>query len=140
MRGEPLQHGGAALLRAHAGRKRDQALRRHRGELGVGAGNARVGDLVPDPHLGHVRRDGRDGAAGLEAERQRERELVLAGALVDVDVVDPRRVDLDDRLAGLGRGLGNIFEAQDFGAAGRGDADRFHAGILREVGIDARGL
>ena len=132
MCGHPLEHRGRALLRLEPRRQDDQTLRGDGGVLRVGAGHTRVGDLVAHFHLGHARADGGHGAARLEPERQRQVELVEAAALVDVDVVEPRRVDLDDRFAWLGRGLGHVLVLERLGTAGSVDANGLHRGDLRE--------
>src|SRR3989442_3906328 len=120
----------------HALRQHHEPRRRHRRVLRVRAGHARVGDLVAAFPLGDAGTHGRHGAARFEAERERHLELVEAAALIDVDEVHPGRVDLDDRLARFGLGLGGVLELHDVGTAGRVDSDRFHAGPPGRVGVE----
>ena len=55
------------------------------------------------------------------------RSFVLAVAIVDVDVVDTRRRDLDEHLAGLRFGLGHLAEMQHVGTARAFDRYCLHA-------------
>src|SRR4029450_9287588 len=84
----------------------------------------------------HVRADGGDGAARFQAEGHRQGQLVLARALINIDVVDASGVDLHRGLAGLRRGLRRVLVAQNLWPAWRADSNRFHEGTSR--GISAR--
>src|SRR5207244_343025 len=77
-------------------------------------------------HVAHARAHRRDRAPGLLTEDERRLHRVQPGALIHVDVVDPGRVDLHERLPRPWGGLGHVRVAQYFGPAGRLDSDRFH--------------
>src|SRR5471032_460500 len=53
----------------------------------------------------------------------------MAGALVDIDEVDARRFHPHQRLTLGGLGRGELVELEDFGTAGRVDANGFHARV-----------
>src|SRR5205823_2614039 len=71
-------------------------------------------------------------APRIRAIWQRRSPTPPAAALVDVDVVEPRRVDLDDGFARLGRGLGHVLVLERLGTAGSVDANGLHRDDLRE--------
>src|SRR6185503_9278387 len=67
-----------------------------------------------------------DHPRALEPEAIGQRILVEAGALIDVDEVDPGRLDPDESLAVGGLGGGHLLELHGFGTAELVDADRAH--------------
>jgi len=67
-----------------------------------------------------------DIIARLAAQDDWHRHLVQAGPVIDVDEVDPRGLDADERLARPGRGVRNLLVAQRLVAAGRVDANGLH--------------
>ena len=77
----------------------DQAVGGHHPLLGVAADGAGVGAAVADLEVGHAGADRHDLAGTLRARHERQRHLVEARALVDVDVVDADRVLLEPHLA-----------------------------------------
>src|SRR3972149_4129841 len=84
---------------------------------------------APSPPL-HLRPSGArlgDDAPAFHAERDGELGLVEAGAVVHIDVVEPRRFELHHRLAGRRLRIGNILQGEHLGPAESLDADRFHA-------------
>src|SRR5439155_8854529 len=105
-----------------------QTVGRNGGLLGVRTTHARVGYLVADLHVLDAGGDRDDRAGTLHAERGRQVRLVESGAEIDVDVIQSGRVDLDDSLARLGRGLGGVLVAQGLGASGSVYANGFHGG------------
>src|SRR5687768_3800021 len=126
VRGHALQHHRGALTRCQSRRQHEQLRRRHAGVLRVRARDAGVRDLVADLDVAHVRAHGGHGAAGFHPECRWQLRLVLAGAEVDVDVVDPGGVDLHDRFARLRRRLRRVFVAKGVGTARRMYANGFH--------------
>src|SRR5206468_12108441 len=90
------------------------------------------GHPVAGPEILDLSAHGLDRPGALLADGEGEGgDLVEAGPVVDVDEVDPRRLDADDRLAGAGSRIGNLFIPEHLGAAGLVDANGFHGpGIL----------
>ena len=82
---------------------------------------------------GHVVADGRDRAAHLHAEHERQFPRVLPRPEVGVDVVDADRVGLDQHLIGAGGGLRPLDVLQNLGTTGLGDFDCVHVTIIPGV-------
>src|SRR5207244_5658474 len=81
---------------------------------------------VTRPPLGHVRSTRRHRSPRFHTEGERRRCLVLSATKVNVDVVEPGGVDLDDRLTRLRGGLRRVFVAPRFLTAGVMYAHGFH--------------
>jgi hypothetical protein len=120
-------------LEHHAGRgvERDalgqphHVLRRHHTLLAVAARRvAGVGGAVAGLEVRDTLAHGLDDAGTFHAQRERQRVLVQARALVDVDVVQPRGVVADADLARARLAHRQVDELQLFGATVGGDLDR----------------
>jgi hypothetical protein len=86
---------------------------------------------------GHAGTDRAHDPRALGAGDERGRERVGAYAVVDVDVVDPRRRNVDAQLTGTGFGSGQVLGHQHLGAAGFLDEYCTHVCLLLERGGDA---
>ena len=127
MRGHPLQHGGGGAFRLEPLRERHQARRRD-GLMGsVGAHRSCPGDAIARFEVAHALAHRLHRARAFLPGDERQRHLVGAAALVDVDEIDPRRLHAHQDLARLGLRRGKVLKLHLFGAALRLYADRFHA-------------
>ena len=137
LRGQALEEDRARSLIVDAVGHRDGALGRHDDLRGVpGTGDHRPRDVVTFTHLttGDAGADGAHDPRALGADDERGRERVGAGAVVDVDEVDPRRGHVDAQLTRAGVGAGQVLGYQHLGAAGFVDEYRTHARLLLERG------
>ena len=112
-------------------RARPPRGRRAAGALGVGAEGAAPGHPVPLAPRGDARPHRDDGAGALHARDERERVRVETGPVVDVDEVEAGGLDADHDLAGAGRGVGDVGETQDFGAAEAVHSNGLHGNTSR---------
>src|SRR5262249_53406310 len=124
--GHPLEHGGGSLPGSDAVGQRDEPRGRRLGLLGVGPLHAGPGHAVAGRHLPHPVAHALHGPRPLLAGGEGGGDLVEAGPMVDVDEVDPRRLDPHDGLPRARGGIGDLFVAQHLGAAVLVDADGFH--------------
>ena len=70
--------------------------------------------------------DGDHHAGAFLPERERQRARIRARAVIDVDEVDAGRLDVDQRLAGAERRLGDVLETENLGPACLVKANRLH--------------
>ena len=128
VRGHPLQHDGRADACTDAARQWHQLARGHDRILGVRAERAGPGDAIAGPHLAHLLARRHHGARAFLAERRRQRDLVEAGALVDVDEVDAARLEPDERFTSARMRDGNRLDAKRVGSADGVHAHGAHRG------------
>ncbi len=126
MRGHALQHGGGSCFKIHGVGQRYQAGGGHGRIFRVGAAMHGVGDAVAGFDFGHIRPHGLDHARGLVAGSEWQIGLVKSGAEVNVDEVDARRGNFDERLFGSRRRDGRVDELQFFRATGLRNTNQFH--------------
>ena len=86
---------------------------------------AGIGNPVAHRHLGHARADRQHGAGRFHAQRGRQRGLVQPGAEIDVDIVQPHRAMLHQRLTRCRIGRGHILPTHHIGAAMGVNSNRF---------------
>src|SRR6185436_5257856 len=135
LRGHALQQDRGRSLVVDAGGDGDRPPSRDDNLLRVpGAGHHRPGDVVTHLEPGHAVANGADHAGALRADDERGLEGVSAGAVVDVDVVDPRRGHVDAQLTRAGLGGGQVLDHQYLGAAGFLDEYRTHERLLLVTG------
>ena len=98
-------------------------------------GSDRIGgdDSITDVDDGHVVTDRRHRSAHLAAGDVRQLPRVGPGAEIDVDVVHPDGIGLDEHFAGAGGGNRFLDVAQDLGTACLGDFDSVHVTIIPVV-------
>lgn len=121
LRGQALEEDRARSLIVDAVGHRDGALGRHDDLRGVpGTGDHRPPDVVTFTHLttGDAGADGAHDPRALGADDERGRERVGAGAVVDVDDVDPRRGHVDAQLTRAGSGQGRSWVTSTSGQPG----------------------
>ena len=87
---------------------------------------------MPTPAIAYLTRT-------FHAEGERQRQLVQAGAVVGVDVVQAGSAVLQPDLAGAGRADLDLFPFHLVGAAGFVDADRVYHGVWTFFGSIRRG-
>ena len=121
-----LQHHGGGVFCIKSLGNLNQTVGRYGGVLGVGALRAGIGHAVAYADVRHVRADGRDYTRAFLPVSEGQLGRIQTAAKVDVDEVDPRRVDLNDRLIRLRARLGNVHVLQDFGATMFEDTNSFH--------------
>ena len=93
LRRQALEHHRRAGLVGNRTRQLEEEFRVDVALLGVGAGRTGVGDAIAGLEPFHGRPDLHDFARALAARRERQaRRRIEAGALIDVDKVDPDRV------------------------------------------------
>ena len=98
VRGEALQDRGGGEARIHPRGKRDGAVGRHEGVLGVPSDQALRHDPVTDTAGGDAFADLLHHAGRLAAERDRQGSLVESLPMVHIDEVDSGRLDPDQHL------------------------------------------
>ncbi len=134
VRGHALQHGGGGLAQLEARGNLHQKVRRHRGVFGVAATRHGPGDVIASSQSTDTFAESFDGTRAFHAQHGGERNLVKAGALIDVDKIHARRGELHQYLAGGGFGLRQIAVTEDAGVAVLFDENSFHVSrILRLV-------
>ena len=126
VRRHPLQHGRSGGREIDVIRQFDQNMSGYGGVFGVGAAAHRVGDTVAGFEAGHFGAHRFDNAGGLVAGGERQIGLVEAHAEVNVDEVDARGRDLNQRLFGSGNRHGDIDKPQFFRSAGLRYLYRLH--------------
>src|SRR5262249_35925892 len=124
----PLEHAGGGVFWAAAGGARGARVGRPPPLLRITADGARVGTPVADLEVGHPGPDGDDLAGPLRSRHERQRHLVEAGALIDVDEIDADGVLLEPHLAGTRCGHLHAFPLHHLRAACLVDADRVDHG------------
>ena len=97
--GDPLEQRRRRHPRADLAGQRHQPVRGDKGILGIGTDRVAGGDPVAGPYTAHPRADGVHGAGGLHAKGEGQVPWIVAGAVVDIDEIHPRRVDADEHLA-----------------------------------------
>ena len=103
----------------------------------IAAQRAGIGDAVAGLHGGHACADSHHRAGALLADDQRHhRRLVQARPEIHVDVVEPDRLLLDQRLALSGLGARHVLPFHHLGTARRVDADGLDHDVLRGSGPD----
>ena len=108
--GQALQHHGGSGVESDVFREHQQAVGRDVAHLGVGGS---IADLdLADPGA-----DRRHHPGAFEADARLQRQRVEAGAMVDVDEIEPDCMLLDGRLAGGRRRNGKLLPDEDFRAA-----------------------
>ena len=127
----PLEHRRGGLLGADAVGEHDQPIGGDGRVFRVSAEHGGVRDAMPDLQPADPRTHRGHGATRFLAQNEGRRHPVLPAALVDVDEVDPGRVDLDERLSRGGRGLRHVQIFEGVWTAGRADLDGFHDDKLR---------
>src|SRR5438034_1327275 len=130
VRRHALEHYGGALLRAHAVRQHDDPVGRDDDVLGVRAEQARIRDALPNFGCGHAGANGAHNPRGFLSQRNRQRDLVEARALVHVDEVHAGSFDLDEHLAGARGGPLDVLAPQRVRTARRVYPNRFHPGLV----------
>ena len=114
----------AASDQRHPVRHRQQLPGRHGDPLGVPAAGEQRAHLVADRPARRRLAERLDDPAHLEPGdvRRARRRWVVALALQEVGAVDARGDDVDEHLAGPGRGGVDVREDERFGAAELGEA------------------
>src|SRR5258706_9189203 len=113
-----LQHCRRRLWEINLVGNRDQAIGWYGCVLGIASQRSGIGDAVSHFHTRYIRPHRRDDACGLLTVNERERRRVTAFAEIDVDKVDARGFDLNDRLVWFGLRDGKIDQLQYFRSAG----------------------
>ena len=121
-----LEHRGGAVAEGQPVGELHEAIGGADVHLGVGAQDPRVGHPIADLDVGDAGPHPGDGAGALETGSERQGGLGGAGAEIDVDVVEPGRLERDNRLPCARGGLRDILELHHLGPAGRVDANRLH--------------
>ena len=86
--------------------------------FGIGADRPGISDAAPDLQVAHALADRGDDAGPFHARDEGKRRLwVEAGAVIDVDEVEPDRRLLDLDLAGAGLADLDLLPFEDFGPA-----------------------
>ena len=123
-RGHALQHHrrrGAVVDRV---RQLDHPVRSDQPGFGIGADGRCVGDPVARFQMGDAGADRIDDTRRLHARHERQRQRVEAGAVIDIDVVQPDCGLLQPDLAGTRLADLDLVPLQHFGTAGLMDSDR----------------
>ena len=94
--------------------------------LRVGATRIHRGDALANVNIAHVRPDGVHRPCRFATRREGQGQLVLALALVDLDEVDARRLDLDADLTRPWLGSWDVFKLERVWSTGRADTNRPH--------------
>ena len=121
-----MQHDRGRNAGRYSYRQHDQPVRSNERELRVGSGEVLRCDLVSDLHLGDTGADFHDSAPALGPGSERKRHLVEAGALVDLDEVQPSRMDLDQHFPRAGHRLSDLLVAQNLRPTSSVNADGLH--------------
>jgi len=119
LRGQDLEVDRARSLIVDAVGHPDGALGRHDDLRGVpGTGDHRPRDVVTHLTTGDAGADGAHDPRALGADDETGSGAVGAGAVVDVDEVDPRRGHVDAQLTRAGVGAGQVLGYQHLGPPG----------------------
>ena len=105
-------------------RQLDHPVRCDQSCFGIGADHRCVGDPVARFQMGDAVADRIDDSRGLHARHERQRQRIKAGAVIDIDVVQPHCGLLQPDLAGTRRADLDLFPLQHFGTAGLMDSYR----------------
>jgi hypothetical protein len=125
--GHALEHGSGGLLEGDGFGNLDEAVGGSYGQLRVGSGDGAPGDAVASFDGGDLIADGDDGSGGLLTGDEGQFGGVAAFTEVDVDEVDARGLETDERFSGTWGWGGKIAEGKDFGTAGGQNLNGLHA-------------
>ena len=90
VRRHALQHGGRRLALSDSRRNLHQAVGRHCGVLGIAPQHRAVSYAIADSNLSYIVANRRNHARRFLSQDQRQRRLVTAFAVIDVNKVDAR--------------------------------------------------
>jgi len=118
LRRQALEHHGRAGLEVDRVGQPAHGLRRHHAHLAIAARrHAGVGHTVAHGQVRHAGAHGLDHARALHADAGRHLQRVQAGAVVDVDEVQPDGAVAYAHLPGAGLAHVHLGQFQYFGAA-----------------------
>src|SRR5262245_61834831 len=126
MRRDALCHHRCGELRADAIWQWHGVIGLDERVLRVGATRIYRGGALANVNIGHIRPDGVYRPRRLAARCEGQGQLVLALALVDLDEVDARRLDLDAELTRPWFGSWEVFKLKRVWSTGRAHANRPH--------------
>src|SRR5262245_17386482 len=126
MRGHPLKHGGGGGTAVEFSWHRDEFPRGHDRILRIGSRFHGVSDAIPDLNLRRIGSHRVDDPRRFSTQRKRRRQWIEPRALIDIDVVDTDRFDLDARLTGFWLGYWNFLIDESFRTTIFVNADGFH--------------
>ena len=136
VRGQALQDRRGRLFGADPLRYGHQPVRRDDRLLGVAARHAGPRDPVAGGEALDPVAEPQHRAGALAAERERQLDLVGAGALIDVHEVDAARLDQHQHLTGPGSGSGtSLTFSTDWSPYSSNTTARIRYSLLRRVGF-----
>ena len=131
LRGEALEHHRRRRLVVDAVGQFQQTIGWDQPRFGISTDRRRaVGDAIAGLEMGDARSHFLDHARALAAEPARQLAGINAGAVIDVDEIEPDRGMADARFTGTGLADLHFFPDQNFGSAGLVKADGMRHDVL----------